>query len=126
MSVYSAVTRGLPAGVVEGIGGPDSVSNAKEIITREQALAGLTKNVAYMWHQEDKLGTLEAGKIGNMTIVDTDLMNAKIDDVFFAGIVATVVDGKIVYDSAEDPDNRSKREKFEDFVNDVFYTKKYD
>ena len=48
MSVYTAVTRSLPSGIVEGIGGPDSVSNANETITREQALAGLTKNVAYM------------------------------------------------------------------------------
>ena len=48
MSVYSAVTRALPAGIVEGIGGPDSVNNPSEAITREQALAGLTINVAYM------------------------------------------------------------------------------
>ena len=48
MSVYMAVKRCLPAGIVEGIGGPDSVSNANEAITRLQALAGLTKNVAYM------------------------------------------------------------------------------
>lgn len=48
MSVYTAVTRCIPGGIVEGIGGPDSVSNAKEVISREQALAGLTTNVAYM------------------------------------------------------------------------------
>lgn len=126
MSVYSAVTRGLPAGVVEGIGGPDSVSNANEIITREQAMAGLTKNVAYMWHQEDKLGSLEAGKIANMTIVDTDLIHEKIDNVPFAEIVATIVDGQEVYNSADDPDTKSKQEKFEQFIKDLFYSKKYD
>lgn len=48
MSIYTAVSRSLPSGIVEGIGGPDSVSNANEVINRQQALAGLTKNVAYM------------------------------------------------------------------------------
>ena len=61
-----------------------------------------------------------------MTIVDTDLINEKIENVPFAEIVATVVDGEEVYNSADNPDNKTQRQKFEEFINDVFYSKKYD
>lgn len=126
MSVYTAVTRSIPSGIVEGIGGPDSVSNSKEVITRQQALAGLTKNVAYMWHQEDKLGTLEVGKIANMTIVDTDLINEDVNMLPLAQIVATVVDGHEVYNSADDPDAKYRKQSPQDYIKNFFYSQKYD
>ncbi len=123
MSVYSAVTRRIPAGIVEGMGGPESANNIGEIITREQALLGLTKNVAYMWHQEDNLGSLEAGKIANMTILDTDLINEDIEKVVFASIVATVVDGVEVYKADA---SGSSISSLEDFLTALFYSERYD
>ena len=97
MSVFDAVTRRIPSGVVEGMGGPESERGIEEAISREQALLALTKNVARMWHQEDKLGSLEIGKIANMAIVDTDLLHDDIEKVSAAQVVATVVDGEIVF-----------------------------
>lgn len=52
-----------------------------------------------MWHEEDRLGTLEMGKIANLSIYDTDFMNAPLDDVAQAQLVATVVDGYVVYEA---------------------------
>lgn len=97
MSVYMAVKRCAPAGIVEGIGGPETENNIDEAITREQALLALTKNVAYMWHQEDNIGSLEVGKIANMTILDTDLLKEDIEKLVYAEVVATIVDGEEVY-----------------------------
>lgn len=97
LSIYDAVTRSLPAGIVDKTGGPESQRGKEEAITREQALLALTKNVARMWHQEHKLGSLETGKIANMTILDTDLLHEDIEKVPYAKIVATIVDGEEVF-----------------------------
>ena len=126
MSVYMAATRSIPEGFVEGIGGPKSQSSPSEIITREQALLGLTKNVAYMWHQEDKLGSLEVGKIANMSIVDTDLLYSDIEMLPLAQIAATVVDGEEVYNIENTPEAKAAKEELEQLLNDFLYNKKYD
>ena len=96
-SIYMAVTRAVPAGIVEGIGGPETARGTNEAITREQSLLALTKNVARMWHQENRMGSLEVGKIANMAILDTDLLHDDIEKIPFARVVATVVDGEEVY-----------------------------
>ena len=57
----------------------------------------MTKNVAYMWHQENNLGSLMTGKIANMTVLDADLLNDEAGKLLTAQVVATVVDGEIVY-----------------------------
>lgn len=98
MSVYCALLRGLPnqdandGSIIKG-----SVRGEKEVIDRKQALLAMTKNVAYMWHQENNLGSLATGKIANMTILDTDLLNDEAGKLLTAKVVATVVDGDIVY-----------------------------
>lgn len=97
LSVYMAVKRLFPAGVREGFGGPETRRGIEEAITREQALLAMTKNVARMWHQEDKIGSLEVGKIANMTILDMDLLHEDIEKIPLAKILATVVDGEEVY-----------------------------
>lgn len=98
LSVYTAVKRGFPEGYIGGAGGgEDSVRGKDEIITREQALAAMTKNVAYMVHRENDLGTLSTGKIANMTVVDMDLLHEDIEKLPSAKILATIVDGEIVY-----------------------------
>ena len=100
MSVYCALLRGLPnqdandGSIIKG-----SVRGEKEVIDRKQALLAMTKNVAYMWHQENNLGSLATGKIANMTILDTDLLNDEAGKLLTAKVVATVVDGDIVYKS---------------------------
>lgn len=53
----------------------------------EQALAAVTVNPARMMGAEDRLGTLEAGRIGNVVIVDGDLLDPADDirEVWVAG-----------------------------------------
>ena len=98
VSIFCANLRGLPQeNPTEGDVTESTVRGASEVITREQALLAMTKNVAYMWHQEHNLGSLATGKIANMTILDTDLLNAPIRDLLNTNVVATIVDGDIVY-----------------------------
>lgn len=97
LSVYEAVKRCYPAGIHEGFGGPECERNIGEAITREQALLAMTKNVARMWHQENRIGSLEIGKIANMSVLDTDLLHDDIEKLPFAQVISTVVDGEEVF-----------------------------
>lgn len=69
----------------------------EEGISRKEALYALTKNVAYSINEQDRLGTLEIGKIANMSVFDTDFLNCKVEEIPDAELVNTIVDGQIVY-----------------------------
>ena len=94
LSIYMAETRSLPKGMFDSV---DTSHNVKEAITREQSLRALTINVAHAWHQEHRLGSIEFGKIANMTVYDCDFLHDDIDKVAQANIVATIVDGEEVF-----------------------------
>ena len=93
-SIYTAEKRSYPK---EAFGGIDSPRNLKEAITREQSLRAMTINVARQFHQEHRLGSIEFGKIANMTVYDCDFLHDDIEKVAQANIIATIVDGEEVY-----------------------------
>lgn len=71
--------------------------NTKEAITRQQSLEALTTNIAYAWHEENNLGTIASGKIANFTVMDTDFLNCGEQELPDAKIIATIVDGDVVF-----------------------------
>lgn len=99
LSVYMAVKRFPPFNDALGMGGEETKRGEEEAITRKQSLLAMTINVARMWHQEDKIGSLEVNKIANMVVLDTDLLNGDIEKVPDAKVVATIIDGDEVYKS---------------------------
>ncbi|MEL6829778.1 MAG: amidohydrolase [Pseudomonadota bacterium] len=68
----------------------------EEALTREQALALFTSAPAYASFQEEDLGTLEIGKIADLSAFDVDLMVAPEAEILEAQAVLTVVNGQIV------------------------------
>lgn len=90
-TIYTAVMR-RNAGT-----DPSCTRESDEFITRYQALEGLTKNVAYLWHEENRLGTLEIGKIANMSVYDKNFLTDDLEEVGTSNLVCTIVDGEIVY-----------------------------
>ncbi len=93
-SFYMAETREFPP---QWGGGPETQRNIKEAITREQSLRALTINVARQFKQEHRLGSIEFGKIANMTVYDCDFLHDDAKKVAQANLVATIVDGEEVY-----------------------------
>jgi len=93
-SFYTAEKRSYPE---EVLGGIDKPHNLKEAITREQSLRAMTINVARQWHQEHRMGSIEFGKIANMTVFDCDFLHDDLEKVAQANIVATIVDGEEVF-----------------------------
>ncbi len=96
-AVITAVLRRKADGTEE------NVREADEFITRYQALCAMTKNVAYMWHEENRMGSLETGKLANMTVFDKDFLADALEDVAEAKLVCTIVDGEIVYEGGLSP-----------------------
>ena len=92
-SIYMAETRMLP----KELGVETIPHNVKEAITREQSLRAMTINVARQWRQEHRMGSIEFGKLANMTVFDCDVLHDDIEKVAKANIVATIVDGEEVY-----------------------------
>ena len=97
-SIYTAEKRTYPK---EAFGDICKPRNVKEAITREQSLRAMTINVARQWHQEHRMGSIEFGKIANMTVFDCDFLHDDIEKVAQANIIATIVDGEEVYKGVE-------------------------
>ena len=93
-SIYMAETRAVPKEMFNGV---NTQNNIKESITRKQSLRAMTINVAYQWHQEHRMGSIEFGKLANMAVFDCDFLHDDLEKVIKANIVATIVDGEEVY-----------------------------
>ena len=84
-----AETHALPE---KEYGGMLSQRNAGEAITREQSLKAMTINVAYAWREEDRMGSIEVGKLANMAVFDCDFLHDDLEKVATANLVATIED----------------------------------
>ena len=95
LSFYMAEARNIPEDLFPGLGAMPL--NPSEAITREQALQAMTINIARAWHQGHRVGSIEYGKIANMTVYDCDFLHDSLDKVAAANLIATIVDGEVVY-----------------------------
>jgi predicted amidohydrolase YtcJ len=89
--IYAAVTRRTldgrhPAGWVP-----------EQRITVEEALAAYTRDAAFAAFAESRKGTLAAGKLADLAVLDRDLTRIPPEEIRDARVVATVVGGKLVY-----------------------------
>jgi hypothetical protein len=69
----------------------------EETLTREQALRFYTINSARVLACEDKVGSLEPGKLADLVVLDTDLLTCAEDKIAQARVLRTYVGGKLVY-----------------------------
>jgi len=67
-------------------------------IPLEEALKGFTLNGAYAEFSEKTKGSLEAGKLADIVVLDRDLFKIAPEEIKNARAVLTIVGGKIVYD----------------------------
>lgn len=69
----------------------------EESLTREQAIRFYTINNARLLFQEDKIGSLEPGKLADLIVLDRDLLKCPVDDIREAKVLRTYLNGKMVY-----------------------------
>lgn len=73
----------------------------EEALSREQVIRFYTWNNAYLMKLEDKVGSLEPGKLADFVIVDTDLLTCPVEDVRKTTVLGTYLAGQKVYDAGE-------------------------
>jgi len=69
----------------------------EERLTAEEALKTYTLNAAYASFDEDKRGTIEAGKLADLTMLSDDPLAVAADRIKQIKVDMTIVGGKIVY-----------------------------
>ena len=75
---------------------PNQVS-IKNPVSRKDALIAHTRSNAYMMFKEKDLGTIEAGKLADMVVLDQDYLTIPVDEIRNIKALMTVVGGKKVY-----------------------------
>jgi predicted amidohydrolase YtcJ len=71
-----------------------------QALTREQALRCATIEGAYLTNDEDRKGSLEAGKLADLVVLDADPLQVAESALREVGAVLTMVGGVPVYASA--------------------------
>ncbi len=73
--------------------------NAGQQLTRLEALRAFTMGNAWFLKMEDKIGSIERGKLGDLLVLDRDYFAVSDEDIKKVKPVLTVVGGRIVHDT---------------------------
>jgi hypothetical protein len=87
-SFYATVSRRLKDG---------SVFYPDQRMSREEALRSYTRNNAWAGFEEDLKGSLEIGKLADVTVLSRDIMTVPEEQIPATEVVYTVVGGKVVF-----------------------------
>jgi len=91
LGIYAAVTRRTldgknPGGWVPG-----------EKVSVEEAVRAYTANGAWVEFAEGAKGTIEAGKLADLVVLDRDIFTIPAEEIVRAGVRMTILDGRIIY-----------------------------
>jgi len=86
-AVYRRDAKGYPAGGFQ----------SENALSRQQALRGMTIWAAKSNFEESEKGSLEPGKFADFTLLDRDLMTADQGTLLGTGVLATYLNGELVY-----------------------------
>jgi predicted amidohydrolase YtcJ len=73
--------------------------NPGQQLTRAEALRLFTRNNSWFLRMEDKIGSVEPGKLADIAVLDRDYFAAPDAEIKKIRSVLTIVDGKIVHDT---------------------------
>jgi len=104
--IYAAVARKTLKGTPEGGWFPE------QRISVEEAIKAFTINNAYAAFEDDIRGSLEEGKLADITVFDRNLLEIPEDEILKAEVAYTIIDGKIV--SGVRPPKLQKSEDFKE------------
>jgi predicted amidohydrolase YtcJ len=90
-SFYASVTRQDEQGKPPGGFSPD------QRMSREEALRSYTLDAAFGSFVEKDLGSIEAGKLADFTVLSRDIMKVPDLEILRAEVLYTIVDGKVRY-----------------------------
>ena len=90
--IYAAVARKTLKGTPEGGWFPE------QRISVEEAIKAYTINNAYAAFEDDIRGSLEVGKLADITVFDRNLIKIPEDELLNVEVLYTIVGGKVVFE----------------------------
>ncbi len=88
---YAAVTRKTLQGV------PETGFEPAQKLTRVEALHAMTVAAAYAGFEDHDKGSIEVGKLADLTVLNQDLMTVPEEDILNTAVLLTMVGGELVY-----------------------------
>ena len=82
-----------------GVNALGQLINGGQQITREEVLRLYTRDNGWFLREEDQLGSLELGKLGDLVVLNSDYFTVADADLKKVRSILTVVGGNIVYDA---------------------------
>jgi predicted amidohydrolase YtcJ len=91
--IYAAITRQDPEG------NPPGGWHPEQKLTLEEALRGYTVEAAYAEFEEKDKGSIEKGKLADLTVISEDITKIPPREILSIRVLTTFVGGKAVYDA---------------------------
>lgn len=95
--VFAAVVRKTSTGHLLGAG---------EAVSVKQALKAYTRTSAYALFEEEERGSLEAGKVADLIVLDRDILSVPPEQIKDIQVLVTIKSGKIVVNRLEQGQSR--------------------
>jgi predicted amidohydrolase YtcJ len=92
IAIETLVTRQQPGGIGPPLG-------EAERISLKQAIDLYTVNSARQRYEADRLGSIEPGKLADLTVIDRNIFEVPIGSVHDTKVLMTIIGGEIVYDA---------------------------
>ena len=73
----------------------------EQSMTRKEALKSYTLSNAYAAFEENDKGSLEVGKLGDITVLSKNLLTCEEDEIMDAKVLYTIIGGKVKYDASK-------------------------
>ena len=91
-NIYAAVTRRDPSGV------PEQGWHPEQCLTVAEAIQAYTLNPAYASHEEERKGSITAGKLADLVVLSRDILTARPEEILATEVVRTIFGGQIVFE----------------------------
>lgn len=92
LGLYAAVTREYPGG------GPEGGWFPEQIISMDAAIRSYTLDAAYAEHQEQEKGSIEAGKLADVIVLEKDPFEIPARELLEMRVDLTMMGGRLVFD----------------------------
>jgi hypothetical protein len=88
MAIHALVNRTTRAGMPIG---------RSQRVSVLEALRLYTVNAAYQQFDEDRLGSIEEGKLADMVVLGKDILTVPTEEIIDIPVDLTIVDGMVIY-----------------------------
>lgn len=105
-AIQAGVTRNLVDGTEYGMPDPKDADDPTYLLWPEERatvldmLRSFTINSAFTTFNEDDVGSLEVGKLADLVVLDTNILEVDPIDISRATVLRTYVNGNLVYDAS--------------------------